>query len=151
MLIHKVGGRPFQMPPEQFAKFRRDVLSKKYFAIDLARKFGITKHNSLKLAKQILGVERFFRGETYPPLSSVFPERHDGRCTPADCLTLLNKIFPIGLPHEPDYVLVSAVIDMLVEVFPFWRSASKPVMENLGSHLVAAVATLRGAEGALVN
>lgn len=152
-LLRKTGGIHFQMPPAQFRQFRKDVLSRRYFCVDLAKKYSLTRHTSLKLAKQILGVSTFLRGAQLPPLSSVFPERPAaGYMERGAVCELLSKIFPAGLPGCNDYVLVSAVIDLLCETFPFWRSASMPVLENLENHLVAAVATLRGAEQtSLVN
>ncbi len=148
---HKTGGHPFQMPPEQFSQFRADVLSRKYFAIDLAHKYGLTKAISLRLSKEILGVEKFYGGETYPPLSSPFPQRYDARLTGADYCRFLAGIFPNGVPEKEVWELVPPIISMLLEKFPFWRTADTGVLENLESHLVAAVATMRDAEGALVN
>src|SRR5216683_3251567 len=98
--LHKTGGVPFQLPPEQFSKFRADVLSRKYFAIDLAEKYGITKAIALRLSKEILGVEKFYGGETYPPLSSPFPQRYDARLTAADYCRFLASIFPNGVPEK---------------------------------------------------
>jgi hypothetical protein len=150
--IHPPGDYRFQMPPAQFAKFRRDVLSKRYYCADLAKKYSLSRHNSLRLAKDILGVEKFLRGQTFPPLSSVFPERqkHDERCTVADCMTILSRLFPGGLPPAADCVVASAVVDLLLEL-PFWKRASTPVLENVEKHLGTAAGMLRGAETALVN
>ena len=148
--LHK-GSPPFQMPPERFDKFRADVLSKKYFCVDLARKYGISKHNSLKLAKQILGVETFFRGETYPPLSSTFPERHDKTLSIADYCRFLVGIFPDGVPEKPPWDVVPPIISMLLEKFPFWREASTADLLSVESHLTAALATMRESQTALVN
>jgi hypothetical protein len=145
ILRHRSGGRAFKMAPEEFSKFRADVLSKKYFAIDLARKYKITKAISLRLCKEILGVPEFLRGETFPPLSSVFPERHDKRLGIAGYVQFLAKLFPTGLPPQPDHIIVPSVIDLLCETFPFWRTASVPVLEHLESHLLAAASTMRGA------
>jgi hypothetical protein len=66
-------------------------------------------------------------------------------------MNLLGRIFPDGLPPSPDSIVVPVVVDLLMTTFPFWRSASAPVLANLESHLIAAAAMLRSSEGAMVN
>jgi len=150
--IHKTGEPRFQMPPELFKRFRADVLARKHFAIDLAEKYGITKHIALRLSKEILGVPTFFRGALYPPLSSVFPERHDARLTTADYCRFLVRIFPNGVPERPVWELVPEVVSMLLEKYAFWRAADTSVLENLENLLVAALGTMSGSEQtSLVN
>jgi len=149
--LHGTGGVP-TLTPEKRRKAVAMIRAKGAYLKDIAKKLGVNRACIEKLAHAVLGCERFFGGAIWPPLQSAFPERqrHDG-CTVGDCMNLLGRIFPDGLPPSPDSIVVPVVVDMLMTKFPFWRSASAPVLLNLETHLTAAVATMRGAEQALVN
>jgi transposase len=146
------GGTPPMLTPEKCQKAVAMIRAKGAYLKDIAKKLGVNRACIEKLAHAVLGCERFFGGAIWPPLQSAFPERqrHDG-CTVGDCMNLLGRIFPDGLPPSPYSIVVPVVVNLLMTKFPFWRTASTPVLENLESHLIAAAATMRGAEQALVN
>ncbi len=152
--LRKAGGVPI-LTPEKRQQAVAMIRAKNSYLKDIAKKLGVHRGCVEKLAHAVLGCERFFGGPLWPPLQSAFPEmqRHDERCTVGDYMKLLNAIFPTGLPPSaPDSTVVPVVIDLLMTTFPFWRTASTPVLENLENHLVTALATMRGAEQtSLVN
>jgi len=146
------GGTPPMLTPDKRRQAVALIRAKRHYLKDIAKKLGVHRDCIEKLAHQILGCERFFGGPLWPPLQSAFPERqrHDG-CTVGDCMNLLGRIFPDGLPPSPDSIIVPVIVDLLMTKFTFWQTASAPVLENLNSHLEAALATMRNSEGALVN
>jgi len=149
---HHRTARPPALTSEKRRQAIRMIRAKRHYLKEIAAKLGVHRGCIEELAHQILGCERFFGGAIWPPLQSAFPEkqRHDG-CTIGDCMNLLSRIFPDGLPPSPDSIIVPVIVDLLQETFPFWRTASTPVLLNLESHLVAALGTMRSVEGALVN
>ena len=149
--LHKSGTLPVFTPAKRRQAIRM-IRAKRHYLKQIAAKLGVHRGCIEELAHQILGCERFFGGAIWPPLQSAFPEKqtHDG-CTIGDCMSLLGRIFPDGLPPSPDSIIVPMIVDLLMTKFPFWQTASAPVLENLENHLVKAAATMRESEGALVN
>jgi transposase-like protein len=143
-------------PPALTAEKRRQAVTliraRNSYLKDIAKKLGVNRNCIEKLAHQILGIERFFGGQIWPPLQSAFPERHDARLSTAGYVEFLTKLFPAGLPEKPPWEIVPPIISMLLEKFPFWRSASTAELLSVESHLTAALSMMRGAEqGGLVN
>jgi len=149
--LHKSGTLPVFTPAKRRQAIRM-IRAKRHYLKQIAAKLGVHRGCIEELAHQILGCERFFGGAIWPPLQSAFPEkqRHDG-CTIGDCMSLLSRIFPDGLPPSPDSIIVPVIVDLLMTKFPFWQTASAPVLENLENHLLAAASTMRESQTALVN
>ncbi len=126
--LHKSGTLPV-FTPEKRRQAIRMIRAKRHYLKEIAAKLGVHRGCIEELAHQILGCERFFGGAIWPPMQSAFPEKqtHDG-CTVGDCMNLLSRIFPDGLPPSPDSIIVPVIVDLLMTKFPFWQTASAPVL-----------------------
>lgn len=148
--LHKTS-RPPMLTPEKRQQAVGMIRARNMYCKNIAKKLGVSRDCIEKLAREVLGCERFFGGPLWPPLQSSYPQRHQA-WTPADLVRFLAAIFPDGVPAEEDYVVVPRVVSALLQTFPFWRTATTPELLGLESHLLTALSTLRAeSDSAAVN
>ncbi len=63
-------------PPENIARFVQAVKAREGYINALAKKYNVGICKAQRLAREVLGTNRFRPGASKPPLCSVFPQRH---------------------------------------------------------------------------
>lgn len=148
--LRKGGNQPM-LTPQKRQQAVAMIRGRNMYCRGIAAKLGVSRDSVEKLAHAVTGCERFFGGALWPPLQSVFPQRHQ-EWTANDLVRFLSTIFPDGVPVVEDYVIVPRIVSVLLETFPFWREATTPDLLGLENHLVTALSTLRAeSESALVQ
>jgi len=139
--IHRTGEPRFQLPPDQQERFKRAVLSRKFYCKDLEKEFGLTKSLARRLAKEVLGVPEFLRGAILPRLSSHFPQVD---AQPSHYVELVQRISDLcfdGKLLAPQYDKL--FVDACLKIVPAFQNQPQTILNCLSANLTAAVGSLR--------